>query len=37
LLTALFLLNFIIDYLLLVLSFRLCGLPIRRVRCALGA
>ena len=34
---SLFLLNFIIDYLLLVLSFRLCGLPIRRVRCALGA
>ena len=34
---SLFLLNFIIDYLLLVLTFRLCGLVIRRVRCVLGA
>ncbi|MGI6028065.1 MAG: sigma-E processing peptidase SpoIIGA [Candidatus Heteroscillospira sp.] len=34
---SLFLLNFIIDYLLLVLTFRLCALPIRRMRCVLGA
>lgn len=34
---SLFFLNFIIDYLLLVLSFKLCGEPIRRLRCALGA
>lgn len=34
---SLFLLNFIIDYLLLVLTYRLCGLTIRRGRCVFGA
>jgi len=34
---SLFLLNLIIDYLLLVITFRLCALPIRRLRCLIGA
>lgn len=34
---SLFLLNLIIDYLLLVMTMRLCSLPIRRLRCLVSA
>ena len=34
---SLFLLNFILDYLLLLAAGRICALPLRRLRYALGA